>query len=82
MFKEIINNLKKLDNLTKKIMKKGLIFCYILCLIGLIILFTYNFYTEPVLFLAGSTIFKLSLNFAVEFVICGFVVDKIKNEHI
>lgn len=82
MVNEIKNNLKKLDKLTKKIMKKGLIFCSLLGIIGLIILITYNFYTEPTLFWVGSTIFKLSLNFSVEFIICGFVVDKIKNDHI
>lgn len=79
MIKNIINNFKSLDKLAKKIMKSGLKFCLILGIIALIVLITYNLsFTTPILFTIGFILFKLSLIFGVEFIICGVVVDKIK----
>lgn len=79
MIKNIINNFKDLNKLTKVIMKKGLRFCSILGIISLIILVTYNLsFTNPIVFSIGFILFKLSLIFGVEFIICGLVVDKIK----
>lgn len=81
MINNIINNFKNLDNLAKKIMKNGLKFCFILGIIALSILITYNLsYTTPILFTIGFILFKLSLIFGVEFIICGVIVDKIKAE--
>ena len=79
MFDNILNSFKSLDKLTKIIMKNGLKFCSILGIFSLIILVTYNLsFTIPILFTIGFIMFKLSLIFGVEFVICGIVVDKIK----
>lgn len=79
MINNIINNFENLDNLAKKIMKNGLNFCYILAAIALVLLITYNLsFTIPILFSIGFIMFKLSLIFGVEFIICGLVVDKIK----
>ena len=81
MIKNIINNFKNLDTLAKVIMKKGIIACLILTIISSIILATYNFYfTIPILYLIGFNLFKLSLIFGTEFVICGFAADKIKSQ--
>ena len=77
----IKNNFTNLDKTTKNIMKIGLKFCLILGIIALIILVTYNFKIDfPILFSIGFILFKLSLTFGVEFIICGFAVDKIKKE--
>ena len=78
-----INKIKKvfkdLDILTKKIIKIGLSFCLYLACFSLIILALYCLcFTHPILFSIGFILFKLSLTFGVEFIICGFVVDKIK----
>lgn len=79
MIKNIINDLKNIDKLAKKIMRNGLKFCLILGMIALIILVTYNIsFTIPILYSIGFILFKLSLIFGVEFIICGLVVDKIK----
>lgn len=81
MIKNIINNFKELDKLTKIIMKNGLLFCSIIGTIALIILVTYNLsFTIPILFSIGFILFKLSLIFGVEFIICGFAADKIKKQ--
>ncbi len=79
MIKNIINNFKSLDKLTKTIMKNGLSFCSIIAIIALIVLVTYSLsFTTPILFNIGFILFKLSLIFGVEFIICGVIVDKIK----
>ena len=81
MFKRIFNSFKNLDKLTKLIMSHGLRFCLLISMISLAILLTYNFsFTIPILFTIGFILFKLSLIFGIEFVICGFVVDGIRKQ--
>ena len=81
MIKNIINSFKNLDSITYKIMKKGFKYCFILCIISSIILFTYkNFISSPNIYYIGLSLLKLSIYFAVEFVVCGFVVDNIKKQ--
>ena len=81
MFKKIFNSFKSLDKLTKLIMSHGLKFSFTICIISLTILLTYNFsFTIPILFTIGFILFKLSLIWGIEFVICGFVVDGIKKQ--
>ncbi len=83
MFKNIFYTFKNLDKLTKMIMSYGLKFCLMICLISLTILLTYNFsFTIPILFTIGFILFRLSLIFGIEFVICGFIVDGIKKQMI
>lgn len=83
MFKNIFYTFKNLDKLTKMIMSYGLKFCLMICLISLAILLTYNFsFTIPILFTIGFILFRLSLIFGIEFVICGFIVDGIKKQMI
>ena len=80
MFKKIIGSFNNLDKLTKIIMRNGLIFSAFIGLVALVILATYNYsFTFPILFTIGFVLFKLSLVFGIEFIICGFVVDGIKN---
>ena len=81
MLNNIINSFNNLDNLVKQIMKIGLNFCSILGMISLIILVTYNLsFTIPIVFTIGLILFKLSLIFGVEFIICGFAADRIKKQ--
>lgn len=81
MINNILDSFKSLDKLVIKIMKNGLKFCSILGIISLIILITYNLsFTIPIVYTIGFILFKLSLTFGVEFIICGFAVDKIKKQ--
>lgn len=83
MFKKIINSFNNLDKLTKIIMSNGLIFSAFIGLVSIVLLATYNFsFTFPILFTIGFVLFRLSLIFGIEFVICGFVVDGIKKQMI
>ena len=81
MIKNFINIFKDLDKLAKKIMKNGLRFCLIIGSIALLILIIYECsFTIPLLFDIGFGLFKISLIFGIEFIICGFVADKIKKQ--
>lgn len=81
MFKKIIESYKGFEKITNKIMKNGLKFCFILCIISISVLLTYNFvFTSPIIYYIGINLFKLSLIFGIEFIICGFVVDGITKQ--
>lgn len=81
MFKTILENYKKFEKITHKILKYGLKFCFILCLISVSILLTYNLnFHYPYMYYIGISLFRLSLIFSIEFIICGFVVDSIKKQ--
>ena len=81
MLNILINSFKNLDELTYKIMKNGFKFCFIICLISTTILFLYNLIlSSPIWYYIGLSLLKLSLSFAIYFIICGLVVDSIKKE--
>ena len=81
MLKKVCENFKNLDKLTYKIMNNGLKFCFIVCLLSVFILFTYNSsFSSPYLYYIGINLFKNSLIFGLEFIVCGFVVDSIKKQ--
>ena len=81
MIKNLINSFKSFDKVTHKILKYGLEFCFALSMISIIILLTYNLiFATPSLYYIGISLFKLSLVFGIEFIICSFVVDSIKKQ--
>ena len=81
MIKSIFSNFKNLEDITYKIMKKGFFFCFILAIIATIILFTYKVLPlSPIIYYIGFALFKLSIYFVIEFIVCGFAVDSIKKQ--
>ena len=80
MFKKIIETYKNFEKTTNSIIRSGLSFCSFLCLISLSILCTYLISKFPFLYYIGIIIFRLSIIFSIEFIICGFVVDGIKKQ--
>lgn len=81
MFKKLLDCYHNFDKVTNTILKNGLKFCIILCILSVSILLTYNLLElSPIVFHTGISLFKLSLIFGIEFIICGFVTDSIKKE--
>ena len=79
----LIDKVKNLDKKVLKIMHTGFIFSFILCIVSVLSLFTYEmFYTLPELFYSGISLFRTSLIFACTFFICGLGFDTIKKEDI
>ena len=79
---KMISELKNLDKDTFKIMKYGLFFCGLLALVSVATLLTYIFLGSSFFYHLGITLMKSSFTFAVEFVICGIVVDFIRKNRI
>ena len=81
MIKKIFNIYKSFEKITYKIMNNGLKFCFILCLISVFILLTYDLNIQsPFIYYIGISLFRLSLIFGIEFIICGFVIEGIKKQ--
>ncbi len=81
MLKKIITYYKNLDKTTYKILYKGLEFCLLLGAFSAFILLSYILFLQtPLIYYIGISLFKLSLVFSVEFIICSFVVDSIKKQ--
>jgi hypothetical protein len=77
----LFNEFKNLDIKIIKLMKIGFIFSFILCILSSSILYTYEFfYSLPILFYIGFSLFRTSLSFAVTFFICGIGFNTIKKE--
>ena len=80
-FNKFIERFKNLDIKIKKILHKGFIFSFILCIFSTSLLFTYQtFYASPLLYYIGLSLFKSSLMFACSFIMCAIGFDTIKNE--
>ena len=76
--KDLFSNLDKTDF---KIMKIGLKICFGILGIAIMLLSYYLFFSHHFfLYELGISIFKLSTYFAVEFIICGIVADKLKKQ--
>lgn len=81
MLKKVLDYSKNLDKLTYKIMNYGLKFCLAIGIVSAFILLTYICaFSSPLIYYIGINLFRVSLIFGIEFVICGFVVDGIKKQ--
>ena len=78
--KNLFTNLNEID---QKIMKYGIMFSLLIAIVGTLML-SYNllFLHTIFLFKIGLAIVKLSFYFALEFIVCGIIVDKISLDHI
>ena len=78
--KNLFFNLNEID---LKIMKYGIMFSLLIAIVGTLML-CYNllFLHTILLFKIGLSIVKLSFYFALEFIVCGIIVDKISLDHI
>ena len=79
---KIISELKNLDKDTFKIMKYGLFFSACIALISVAILLSYILLGTNFLYHLGIVLLESSFTFAVEFIICGVVVDFIRKKGI
>lgn len=83
MIKKILEYYKNLEKLTFKILKRGLKFCFTLCILSICILLSYaTIFAIPFLFHIGLSLFRLSIVFSIEFLVCALVVDSIKKQAI
>ena len=83
MLNMIKDKFKNLEKNIIKIMKGGIEFSFGICLISILILIVYQtFFALPLLYYIGLILFKTSLIFIMQFIICGFAFDTIKKQMI
>ncbi len=79
MFNSIVQKFNNLDKKIKNILHIGLKFSYIVSILALILLIFTYFHPSILLADISMSIFRLGLFFAIEFIICAFAMDVIKN---
>ena len=79
---KLFSEFNNLDKNTYKIIKYGLLFSGLVCLSAVCVLLLYIFLGMNFLYHLGLVLLKSSFTFAVEFIICGIIVDFIKNKEI
>lgn len=78
MLKKFIDDVKKLDDSILKLIKKGISFAFIVCIIASIFLSFYIFfYSKTYIFLMGFNLFKTGIIIMLEFIIVGIIFDKV-----
>lgn len=81
MIKELIDTINNIDKKIIKIMISGLNFSFIICVISCMIsLYYISNPVSHILYDSGIILFKTGLTFASAFFVCGFAIDKIKNQ--
>lgn len=77
---KIKNLFKNVNKKILKIMKHGLQFSFLVCIIATVIMCTYLlFYHDSFLYFLGLNSFRIGIIIGIEFIICGLSVDAIKN---
>lgn len=78
---QLLSEFKKMDHSILDLMKLGVKFSFLISLVSILILITYDFvYTYPTIYYIGISLFRTSLFFMVGFVIFGFAFSRIKRE--
>lgn len=78
---KVTNLFNSMDNKVKKIMKEGLMFCFVLAIISSLFLLTYDlFYSSIIIYYIGFYILKNSILFACTFLAFGIGFNRIKKE--
>lgn len=77
-FKAFFNTIKNIDKKIVHIVQNGIAFSSLVCLIGIILLLIHNyFFISFDLIGAAMILFKTSIFFTMQFLLCGFAFDKI-----
>ncbi len=79
--KQLLVEFKKMDHTIVSLMKNGVRFSFGIIVIATITLLTYSyFYTSPLVYYIGLSLFKAGLFFIVGFIIGAFAFNKIKGD--
>ena len=77
---KIYCGLKNLDKVTYKIIKYGLLFATLVGIIATTFLCSYMILGITFFYYLGISLIKASFSLAVEFIVCGIIVDSLKKQ--
>lgn len=81
MLKNLKSKINEIDKKILNVINHGFKCCIFLTFISCFILVTYHHSLKtPDLYYSGILLFKTSLFFMVDFIICGFAIDTIKKQ--
>lgn len=80
MIKLLKDKFNNMDDKVKRVMHYGFIFSFIVCMISMVLLITYEINANLQAYYIGLSVFRLSLFFAVEFIISALAIDTIKKQ--
>ena len=81
MREKVSNLINSMDDIIKKIMRVGLMFCFALAIISSLFLLVYDlFYSSIIIYYIGFYILKNSILFACTFFAFGIGFNRIKKE--
>lgn len=83
MIKNILKQIKEMDASTIKAINNGLMCSFIIGILGLLLLVTYNMFSVSYdIYQGGFILVKTGMIFSAETFGCGFIVDRINNGRI
>ena len=77
---KIYSGLRNLDKVTYKIIKYGLLFSTFIGIIATTFLCSYMILGITFFYHLGITLIKTCFSLAVEFIVCGIIVDSLKKQ--
>lgn len=77
---KIYSGLRNLDKVTYKIIKYGLLFSTFVGIMATTILCSYMILGITFFYHLGITLIKVCFSLAVEFIVCGIIVDSLKKQ--
>ena len=81
MIKNLLECLVNMDSKTFRIVNFGFGLSFLVCLIGILFVLTYNTYPTSYDFYQGGLIlFRTGISFIASFLSCGIVFDKLSKE--
>ena len=81
MINTFISQLKNMDKEIWNIIKHGFKFSFVLSLVAILILVSYKINPIKIdTYYIGIELFKTSLSFAIQFIVCGVATDTIKKQ--
>lgn len=80
MIKMLRDKFNSMEEKVRKTMKYGFIFSFAVCMVSMALLISYELNANLELYYIGLSVFRLSLFFAVEFLICALAIDTIKKQ--
>lgn len=76
----IFSIFKNMDNKTKKILKYGTWFSFLVSLFAIVLLLFDKVIATPDLYYISFSIFKLGLFYLIEFIVCAVAISTIKQQ--
>lgn len=82
MIKSLLDSLKNMNSKVFKIVNYGFGISFLFCLVGILLLLTYNTYPSSYdFYIGGLILFRTGISFIATFLCCGIVFNQLKKQN-